>query len=595
MSGYKVDLRDIRFVLEEQIGIQDVARDERFDGLTWEDFEMVIGEAERFSREVIHPLQEVVDTEGIRFEGGRVKMPKLYHDVYRAYCKAGWGGVAVNPELGGQGLPHTLGALSVDLFIGACPSFAFVPGLAHAAARVIETVGTPQQVEHYCERMFTGVWGGTMCLTEPHAGSAVGDLRTAAVKAEGEDYYLISGDKNFISAGDQDLTENIVHLVLARTPGASPGIKGVSLFIVPTVRLDGQPNDVAVTALEEKMGIHGSPTVSLSFGDEADCRGWILGGEGEGIRHMFIMMNEARLAVGLQASSIANFAYRLALDYAKERIQGVDVKAMKDPTAERVPIIRHPDVRRMLMTMKAYAEGCRALTLKTASLFDFAEIAETEKERQKLMNLVEILTPICKAYASYRSFETADLAIMIHGGYGYIREYKVEGLLRDVKIAAIYEGTNGIQALDLLGRKVARKGGLMFMGYIQWLNELIQANRTNDTLAPMLKQFEAAKNTLAAVTMELGQKSMKGDLYYPVLQASPYLEMFGDVTFARLLIEQAALATVRLAGELTDGERRFYAGKLATATYFTNTHLPRVEMLATVIRNGDRSPLEMDF
>ena len=595
MANYKIDMRDIRFILNEQVGLKDLCDTEKFADFTAQDFDMVLAEAARFATEVIHPLQEVVESQPTRFENGRVSVPPYFHEVHGKYHAQGWGGVSLNPDLGGQGLPQTLGALCMDLFIGACPSFAFVPGLARAAGRLIEAVGTPEQVATYCEKMYEGTWGGTMCLTEPGAGSAVGDLRSTAV-LQPDGRYKVAGTKIFISAGDQDVTENIIHLVLARTPDAPAGIKGVSLFIVPVTRPDGTHNDVTITALEHKMGLNGSPTTSLSFGDENDCYGEIIGGDGDGIRHMFLMMNEARIAVGLQASGIANFAYQLALDYAKERIQGTAAKSFKDPNAERVAIIEHPDVRRMLLTMKAYAEGSRALMLATASFVDRAETATKKNEKQKYKHLVEVLTPICKAYGSDRAFEVTDLAIMVHGGYGYIREYEVEGLLRDVKIAAIYEGTNGIQALDLLGRKVARKGGLMFMSTVGWLNEFVSKHKDKERVGGLVKKVEAAKNTLAAVTMELGQRGMKGDMEYPVLCASPYLTLFGDVVLGRMLVEQAAISEEKLAGGgLTEGETRFYEGKITTARFFVEQLLPRVDQLAVTIRSEDRSALEMDF
>ncbi|MFT5430173.1 MAG: alkylation response protein AidB-like acyl-CoA dehydrogenase [Myxococcota bacterium] len=594
MADYKVDLQDIRFVLRDQLKVEELTQTEKYGDFTWDDFELVIKEAERFAREKIFPLQTLCESEGASFEDGQVTLPAPFADAYKAFCRSGWSAPSADPELGGQGLPSVIGAMTMDMFIGACPSFAFVPGLAAAAAGVIAEVGSDEQRKKYCEKMFNGTYGGTMCLTEPQAGSAVGDSRTTAVKVDGTDYYSIAGNKIFISAADQNITDNVIHLVLARTPDAPVGVKGLSLFIVPRDLDDGTSNDVKVTNIEEKMGLHGSPTCSLSFGDTGACRGWILGGECEGISHMFLMMNEARIAVGLQGSSIANYAYQLALDYAKERVQGVDVGSMRDPNAKRVAIIDHPDVRRMLLTMKAFSEGSRSLLLTTASLVDRAHTTADEKKAAHYMNIVEVLTPICKAYASYRAFEVADLAIMTHGGYGYCTEYQVEGLLRDVKIAAIYEGTNGIQALDLLGRKVARKGGVMFMSTIGWLNQFVADHKANETVGPLVLKVEAAKNTLAAVTMELGGIGRK-DIYYPALNASSYLEMFGDVVMGRLLVEQAAIASEKLTGEVTTGERRFYEGKIKTAEFFVAQLLPRVDMLAVTIRSGDRTALEIDF
>jgi len=590
---YRIDLQDIRFVLKEQLKMEELAQTEQWQDFTWEDYDMILSEAERFAKEVIHPINEDADSIGARLVDGRVKLPESFHKAFKALSTSGWGAMNADPSIGGQGLPVSLAVATSDMFIAACPSFAFLQGLSSAAARVIYDVGSKELVDTYCEKMMTGVWGGTMCLTEPGAGSAVGDLTTTAVKVEGQEYYKISGQKCFISAGDQDITDNIIHLVLARTPDAPAGIKGVSLFVVPATRMDGTDNDIVVTALEEKMGIHGSPTCSLSFGDNGDSHGWILGEEGTGIQHMFLMMNEARIAVGLQGSSIGNWAYQLALDYAKERIQGTDIAAFKDANAPRVPIIKHPDVRRMLLTMKAYSEGVRSMLLTTAHFVDRMESTTDEKLHTRYHHLVEILTPVCKAYGSDKGFEAVDHAIMVHGGYGYIKEYKVEGLMRDLKIAAIYEGTNGIQALDLLGRKVARKGGQMFMTFIQWMNEFIAEHKDSSQHA-LIESLETAKNTLAAVTMELGQYNFKGDVYYPALSATPYLEMFGHVVNARMLAEQAIIAASKL-DDASPSEAKYYNAKIKTAEFFSNQILPKVDSIAASIRSNDRSALDIDL
>ena len=594
MATYKVDLQDIRFVLRDQLRLGELTQHEPFTDYAWEDFDAILSEADKLSREVLYPAHAESDAVGSRLIDGQVRVPKSFHAAFHAYTKGGWNGASVSQEMGGQGLPHALSSALADITIAACPAFFFIPALAKSAAQVIERVGTPEQRDTYCRNMYSGKWGGTMCLTEPQAGSAVGDLKTGATRVPGEDYYLIKGQKIFISAGDQDITENVIHLVLARTPDAPPGIRGVSLFIVPRNRLDGTPNDVVVTAVEHKMGLHGSPTCSLSFGDDGECRGTIIGKEGEGIQHMFLMMNEARIAVGIQASSMSNWSYQASLAYAKERIQGVDVAAMKDPLAERVAIIKHPDVRRMLMTMKCYSEGIRSLMYTTAHLVDREIVATNPNEKQRYRHLVELLTPICKAYGSYRAFDAADLGIMVHGGYGYIRDYAVEGILRDVKIAAIYEGTNGIQALDLLGRKVAAKGGVMFMSFIQWLNEFVVAHKSNPTVGKLVDALERAKNTLVEVTMDLGRRSSQGDVYYPVLNASNYLELFGDVVLGRQLIDQAVVASGRM-GDCSESDRRFYEGKIKSAEFYVAQHLPRVESLAAAIRSEDRSALEMPF
>ena len=593
MGEFRVDLRDIRFVLHEMVKVHELTAFEKYAEYTTDDFDMVLDEAAKFAKAEIYPLQEVADGEGAKLEGGKVLMPPAFHKAYKKFTQNGWNAVGSSMEWGGQGLPMAVALSATEMFIGACPSFNLMPGLSNAASEVIEHVGSDEQKAKYCEKLYTGEWGGTMCLTEPGAGSAVGDIRTNAVKVEDADHYLITGDKLFITAADQDITDNIIHLVLARTPDAPVGIKGLSLFIVPKFRDDGTWNDTAITAMEEKMGIHGSPTCSISFGDEGDCHGWIIGEEGDGIRHMFLMMNEARIGVGLQGAGIGNFAYQVALEYARERIQGTDIASFKDPNAERIAIINHPDVKRMLITMKAYAEGIRALLMVTAGFADRAAFAEKKRDKQRAKHLLEILTPICKAYGSYRGFDITDLAIMVHGGYGYIKEYEVEGMLRDVKIAAIYEGTNGIQALDLLGRKVSGKGGMMFMSFIQWMNDFAKENKDHEALGELVQLLDGYKNTLATVTMELGKIGRKGDAYYPVLHASPYLEMFGDVVMGRLLVEKALIAHGKLEGA-SEGETRFLDGKIKTAQFFLN-NLMRVDQIAAAIRSMDRSALEIEL
>ncbi|RMD99943.1 MAG: acyl-CoA dehydrogenase, partial [Deltaproteobacteria bacterium] len=416
-------------------------------------------------------------------------------------------------------------------------------------------------------------------------------------------HYKIKGTKIFISCGEHDMTENIVHLVLARTPGAPPGTKGISLFLVPKYRVNadgtlGEPNDVFCSGIEEKMGIHGSATCTLNFGDNDQCYGYLIGKEEHGIAYMFQLMNEARLSVGIQGLSIGGVAYRYALKYAKERIQGVSVEQWKDPEAPRVAIIEHPDVRRMLMTMKAYIDGMRALLFKVGYWADLAHYSEDDAERETCQDLVDLLTPVCKAYATDWGYEVTTLAIQVHGGYGYIREYGVEQCARDLKIGSIYEGTNGIQALDLLGRKLSLKGGMLFMRYVQLLNTFVEENeqKVDEEIRPIMETFVQAKDALAGVTMFLGELGMKNEWKYPTLCATPYLNLFGDVTLGYLLLEQALVAKERLAdSSLSKAERTFYDNKIKTAKFFTHQIMPRVHSWISAIQSKDQSALEVDF
>ncbi len=614
MGDYLVDLRDVQFILYEQLGIEKLVEFPKYADFDKETFDMVIDQALKFAKGILAPINADADKEGCRFEDGIVSMPKSFHDAYAKFSEAGWVATSTNPEWGGQGLPGIIGAVASEFFVGACCSFTMTPGLTRGTAHLIESYGTEEQKNLFCEKMYSGQWAGTMCLTEPQAGSAVGDVKTMARK-EG-DHYKLTGTKNFITSGDHDLTENIIHAVLARTEDAPPGIKGISLFIVPKMQVNpdgslGGSNDIACGNIEHKMGIHASATCTLNFGDNDGCVGYLLGEENKGIRYMFQMMNEARIGVGLQGLSQAAAAYTSALQYSKERIQGTDILLMKDPNAPRVPIIEHPDVRRMLMLMKAYTEGMRALLLKTVYFVDLMEVLEDGSEKEKCNGFVELLTPICKSYCTDMGFKVTEWAIQTYGGYGYCSEYPVEQYMRDVKITSIYEGTNGIQALDLLGRKVAMKGGMLFMSFIMELNEFISANKEHSVLGGSMEIFEKAKDALAKVTMDFGQMSMSGEMKYPILHATPYLEAFGQVVLSYLLLEQAVIAHEKLEaiykekGADTDEakkelhveneEAKFYFGKIHSAQFFVTNVLPHVHAEAAAIETKNQSPLDIVF
>ncbi|MGC8810209.1 MAG: acyl-CoA dehydrogenase, partial [bacterium] len=550
--------------------------------------------------------------EGCTFEKGKVKVPAAFHEAFKKYCAGGWIAASVDAEAGGQGLPESVGIAAAEMFVGACCSFTTYPGLTRGAANLIQSFGTPEQKKLFLENMYSGKWTGTMCLTEPQAGSAVGDIKTMA-KKDG-DHYLIQGTKIFITAGEHDLAENIIHAVLARTENAPPGVKGLSLFIVPKIRVNpdgslGEPNDVNCGGIEHKMGIKGSATCTLNFGDEGKCHGYLLGQEGQGIQLMFQMMNEARLGVGLQGFALGNLAYLYALKYAKERIQGVEITRMKDPTAPRVPIIKHPDVRRMLMTMKAYTEGLRALIYRAAYYADLAKVATDPQEKEFCENMVDLMIPIVKAYSTDIAFRLTEWAIQIHGGYGYCGEYPVEQLCRDVKITSIYEGTNGIQAMDLVGRKLSLKKGALFLGWMKEINGFIEKYKNHAHLGSAISQLEQAKNTLVNVAMQFGKAAAGGDILFPMLHACPFLEIFGEVELAYLLIQQALIAEEKLQaifdkyGAATpeaqnklieeQTEAAFYKGKLFNAEFFVANILPHVQARATTILSGNRSALSI--
>ncbi|GMV42586.1 MAG: acyl-CoA dehydrogenase [Myxococcales bacterium] len=606
MAQYKVDLRDVRFVLFEQLGVGALAESERFGDQGQEVWDAVLDEAAKLATNVLSPINGPADHYGCKFEGGAVRLAPGFKEAYAAFREGGWISLMGSQELGGMGLPSSITAAATEMFVGACASFYFTPGLTAAAASLIEHLGSEEQRQLFVPRMNSGEWAGTMCLTEPQAGSAVGDCRSSATKQD-DGSYLVTGNKIFISQGEHDLTEQIIHLVLARTPGAPPGTKGLSLFIVPKRRINpngslGGGNDVRCTGIEEKMGIHASATCSLSFGDEGACQGWIIGAEGEGMRHMFHMMNEARIAVGIQGVGMGNAAYQLALEYAKERVQGTDVKNFKDPAAPRVPIIEHPNVRRMLMEIKALSEGIRALIYRTAFEADRAETAATQEERDHAQAFVEILTPVVKAYGAESALRATDIAIQVLGGYGYIKEYGVEQLMRDVKIASIYEGTNSIQAIDLIGRKVPRKGGRDFMGLLSRIDAFVKAHKEHPALASDLAALAKAKDALGGATMFLGGYQMKGDLAYPIQVCKQYLEMVGDVVTGWLLLEQGVIGHERVAALVaadpsrtatTHPDVKFYEGKVKTAQFFARQILPRALGNAARIQSKDTSALDI--
>ena len=456
MAEYLDDRRDVEFILYEHLGVEKLCEYDKYSEFSKDVFDMVLDQGLKLAKEEIAPLNEVADREGAKFDNGTVTLPKEFHEPYKKYCEGGWIGVASDPEWGGQGLPRVMAMATGEFFTGACLAFMMTPSLTHGAAHMFENFASDELKNLYVEKMYAGQWAGTMCLTEPQAGSAVGDVKTLAVK-EG-DVYKITGTKTFISSGDHDLTENIIHPVLARTPDAPPGIKGISLFLVPKVRVNpdgtlGESNDVQCGNIEEKMGIHGSSTCTLNFGDEGNCIGYLVGEENKGIVYMFHMMNGARINVGLQGSALGAAAYKQALQYAKERIQGVDIRNMKDPNAPRVPIIEHPDVRRMLLFGKSITEATRVLLLKTAYYDDLAEVTQDDAERDKAAGYVELFTPLCKSYSTDMGFEVCVQAMQILGGYGYMKDYPMEKLMRDAKLLQIYEGTNSIQRM-VVGREV---------------------------------------------------------------------------------------------------------------------------------------------
>jgi alkylation response protein AidB-like acyl-CoA dehydrogenase len=447
MAQLLADRRDIDFVLHEQLDIARVSKHEAFAEFNRKTIDMIVNEARNLAIKEILPTREIGDREGVRFENGQVTVPKEFHKAYDLFIEGEWVAMTEDPEWGGQGMPRTVALSAGDYFNAANYAFMMYPGLTHGAGKLVEAFGTDKLKKIFLKKMYTGKWTGTMLLTEPEAGSDVGALTTTATRNE-DGTYSISGSKIFISSGDHDLVENIIHPVLARIEGAPEGTKGISLFLVPKIWVNddgslGDPNDVVCTGTEEKMGIHGNSTCSLTLGGKGSCRGMLLGEENKGMRAMFLMMNEARLLVGLQGLSCASASYLNAVNYARERVQGKNLLSFMDKEAPSVPIIQHPDIRRQLLTMKAYVEGMRSLLYYVAYCDDMIDISDDDAEKAKYKGLVDILIPIAKGYVTDHAYDVCNIGMQVYGGYGYIKEYPQEQFVRDCRITMIYEGTVG--------------------------------------------------------------------------------------------------------------------------------------------------------
>jgi alkylation response protein AidB-like acyl-CoA dehydrogenase len=601
VNRYKADLREIEFVLFEQLKLQELLGKPPFEQWGVDEIKMVLPEVYRFATEVSGPLNQIGDQEGCKLIDGHVKTPTGFKDAWKRLSEAGWGVLAVEQEHGGQGAPRTLGSMVIEFISGSNTSFQMYNGLTIGAAELIMSFGTDEQRKLFVADMLEGRAGGTMCLTEPHAGSDVGDCTTSAVKnADGT--YSIKGTKIFISGGDHDLAPNIIHMVLARIEGAPKGTKGLSLFIVPKVWVNpdgslGKPNDVITASIEHKMGICGSSTCVLSFGENDACRGFLCGSvEHQGIAQMFQMMNGARILVGVQGVAAASSAFLNALQYAKERKQGSSIAAMKDPNAPRVPIIEHPDVRRMLLDMKARVEGIRLLGLSLTSHLDrVAAMADTDPDRAAYhRGQVDLLTPIFKSYATDQGFQVAATAIQTYGGAGFLKDHPAEQYCRDAKIFSIYEGTNHIQALDLVGRKLRQQGGKPALDFLTDVSRFIEKHASHPRLGSSideLKKAHAAAGQVFGKLMEWG-KAAKVDI--TAVSANRILDLMAELTVGWLLLEGAVIAHDALA-KLSEGQPdyAFYLGKCHAATYYARNVLPGVANKVDILAREDRSALDI--
>jgi alkylation response protein AidB-like acyl-CoA dehydrogenase len=593
MPTYKAPIRDTEFILHEVLQVGEYAALPGFFEAEPDLVSAILSEGAKFVEEVTQPLNQIGDELGcIRNDDGSVTTPTGFKAAYDQMTEAGWGGLAADPQYGGQGLPHVISTAFEEYMISANMAFTMYLGLTQGAIAAITAVGSNEQKQTYIPNMVAGRWGGTMNLTESHCGTDLGLLRTRAeVQADGS--YKITGTKIFISSGEHDLTDNIIHLVLAKMPDSPDSIRGISLFIVPKFLINddgtlGKRNSVSCGSLEEKMGIHGNSTCVMNY-DEAT--GYIIGEQDKGMRAMFIMMNAARLGVGMQGLSQSEVSYQNALSYAKDRLQGRSLTGAKNKNDQADPIIVHPDVRRMLLNIKAFNEGARGLILWAALLVDLAEEAETEQERTRADDIVGLLTPVIKAYFTDKGYENATAAQQCLGGHGYIREWGLEQFVRDARIAMIYEGTNGIQALDLVGRKLVRHGGRALRSFMELLRSFIAEHGTTANMTEFVEPLERAVNDLGAATSWL-MKNALGNADNAGAASVPYLYVMSLVSLGYMWARIANAALLALSNGTDEAE--FYSTKLQTARYFFSHQLPETSIHRTRVEAGSANLMEMD-
>ena len=580
MSQYHAPLKEMRFVLTELAGLDQVATLPGFEEATTDTVAAVLVEAARFATEVLDPLNTVGDREGAhRLDDGSVKTAPGFKDAYLQYCANGWNGLTKNPEFGGQGLPQVVATPVEEMWHAANMAFDLCPLLTQGAIEAIELVGTPEQKGRFLPKMVEGTWTGTMNLTEPQAGSDLAAVRTRAVP-QPDGSYKLYGQKIFITYGEQDYTENIIHLVLARTPTAPEGVKGISLFIVPKHLVNGDGsagarNDVHCVSLEHKLGIHASPTAVLAYGDHGGATGYLVGQENRGLEYMFIMMNQARFSVGLEGVGLAERAYQRAAAYARERVQG---RAVGEGQAKGATILQHPDVRRMLLSMKAVTEAMRALAYVTAAALDNARRHPDAEARKRHQAFVDLMIPIVKGWCTETAQEVAYTGVQVHGGMGFIEETGAAQHYRDARIITIYEGTTGIQANDLVGRKTARDAGAAAFAVIAEM-ETLDAALGRQAGA----EFAAIRRELAAAVIAVRTavdwvvKTYGGDPRAVHAASVPYLKLWG-LTAGGWQMARAALAAAKRLAEGV-GDASFYRAKIATARFYADYYLPQTQAL----------------
>ncbi len=591
MSAYTAPVEDIRFVLNEIAGLGDVVGLPGYEDATPDLVEAVVKEAGKLASDVLAPLNQSGDQEGCLIDNGVVRTPKGNREAYQQFIEGGWNGIPFEPEFGGQGLPWLVSTAISEIWNSANMAFSLCPLLTQGSIELLGAHGSDGLKATYLEKMIEGTWTGTMNLTEPQAGTDLARLRSKAVR-EG-DHYRISGQKIFITYGEHDWTENIIHMVLARLPDAPPGVKGISLFLVPKFLVNddgslGDRNDLRCVSIEHKLGINASPTAVMSYGDDKGAIGYLVGEENEGIKCMFTMMNNARLAVGLEGVAIAERAYQQARDYALERVQSRDAAS---DSPESVTIIHHPDIKRMLLSMKARTEAARALAYSTAAYLDTAKRHPDAVEKARAQALVDLLVPVVKAWSTDIGIDAADIGVQVHGGMGYIEETGAAQHLRDARIASIYEGTNGIQAIDLVGRKIVREKGQTVAALIEKIRRF-QPDTSNEDIAVISRRLDTGISNLEQATKWMIDTYPK-DVDAALAGATSYLNLLGTVVGGWMMGRSAEIALNKL--EAGVGDPEFYKAKIVSARFFADQVLVEAPTTCEKIISGATSITASNF